>query len=375
MIRRSDPNDDVEWSDVVEFMNSETGMNYNRDFVRKSWPLLSMYINAGWVNPPGGISRSYFEDKYEADKAKILARDERNELARMKRDMARKESMVDLWKQVVSETVSPDEDYAPPHIYEASGSDLIVHLTDLHAGLNISNFTNKFNENILRDRMQEYLDKIGEIQFVQGAENCYLLLGGDMISGGIHTPLRIEANMDVMGQVKLAPIMVTSFVKVLSGMFTNVYVYSVAGNHSRLFPNKKESAKGENLDVLIPFYVAAKLEKYENVYVEEENEEESVARFKVRGHSVFGVHGDKDNMETVVQKLTMFFGEKPDIVLAGHRHTNGMRTVYDTKVIESGCVSGPDNFCMDHRLVNKPEQMVVVVKDYGVDCIYDVKFN
>ena len=366
----------MEWADVVEFMNASTGANYSRDFVRKSWPLLSMYINAGWIRPPGDDHTSkYFDEKYEADKAKILARDEKNELAQMKRDIVRKDYLVDSWKQVIKETVIPDADYSAPKIYETADADLIVHLTDLHAGLHISNFANHFNEDVLKDRMQQYIDKIAEIQFIHGAESCYLLLGGDMISGCIHTPLRIEANMDIMRQVKLASILVSSFVKTLSQMFINVYVYSVAGNHSRIFQNRKENAKGENLDVLIPFYVSAKLSEYHNVYVKEDNEEESVARFTVRGNTVCGVHGDKDNMETVVQKLTMFFGEKPDIVIAGHRHTNGMRTVYDTKVIESGCVSGADNYCMDHRLVNKPEQMVAVVKDSGVDCIYDVTLN
>ena len=51
LIRRRDPEDQTEWADVVDYMN-ENGGNYNRDFVRKSWPLLSMYIDAGWVHQP-----------------------------------------------------------------------------------------------------------------------------------------------------------------------------------------------------------------------------------------------------------------------------------------------------------------------------------
>ncbi len=51
LLRRQDPNDQTEWADVVDFMNDHGG-NYNREFVRKAWPLLSMYIDAGWVNRP-----------------------------------------------------------------------------------------------------------------------------------------------------------------------------------------------------------------------------------------------------------------------------------------------------------------------------------
>ena len=69
------------------------------------------------------------------------------------------------------------------------------------------------------------------------------------------------------------------------------------------------------------------------------------------------------------------FGIKPDIVLLGHRHLNGLTTVYDTKVIESGCVSGADAYAMSIRKVNKPEQTVSVIGDDGLVCLYDIQLN
>jgi predicted phosphodiesterase len=157
-------------------------------------------------------------------------------------------------------------------------------------------------------------------------------------------------------------------------MFAEVHVYSVPGNHGRVQPKKEDNLRGENFDCLVPFIVGLLLKDYENVEIHENVIEQTVAMFSVRGQKVFGVHGDKDAMESVVQKLTMMFSMKPDIVLAGHRHTNGMRTIYDSRVIESGCMSGPDSYCMDHRLKNKPEQTVVVVTDNGVECTYNVVF-
>lgn len=375
LLRRSDPDDETEWADVVAFMNEQTGENYSRDFVRKSWPLLSMFIKEGWVGPPGDDSGYVESKRLEAEKERIRMRDERNELNRLKRELARADGMVDLWKQIIAESVEPFHGYQENLVCDARDCDLVVHLTDLHAGLVIDNFCNKYNEDILVQRLGEYFNKITEISSTHNAENCYLLLGGDLISGVIHTPLRIEANMNAIEQLKFVSVAVSDFVRSLSYKFKNVYVYSVSGNHSRLFPNKKENGKGENLDTLVPFYISALLSEYRNVHICSDNAEESVARFSVRGNIVYGVHGDKDTMETVVQKLTMFFGEKPDIVMAGHRHTNGFRTVYDSKVIESGCLSGPDNYCMDHRLQNKPEQMVLVVNDTGIECLYDVKFS
>ena len=49
-----------------------------------------------------------------------------------------------------------------------------------------------------------------------------------------------------------------------------------------------------------------------------------------------------------------------------------MKTVYDTKVIQSGCVSGSDNYAIDIRKVNKAEQTVSVITDDGLLCLYDI---
>ena len=97
--------------------------------------------------------------------------------------------------------------------------------------------------------------------------------------------------------------------------------------------------------------------------------------FTVRGNKVFATHGDKDSPSNVVQNLTMIFGMKPDIVLLGHRHTNAMETVYDTKVIQSGCVSGTDNYAMSLRKSNRPEQTASVVSENGLVCLYDIQVD
>lgn len=97
--------------------------------------------------------------------------------------------------------------------------------------------------------------------------------------------------------------------------------------------------------------------------------------FNIRGRTVMAAHGHKDTPASVVQSFTMMFGIKPDIVLLGHRHTNGLSTVFDTKVIQSGCVSGTDEYAVSIRKVNMPEQTVSVVDENGLVCLYDVQLN
>ena len=69
-------------------------------------------------------------------------------------------------------------------------------------------------------------------------------------------------------------------------------------------------------------------------------------------------------------------GYKPDGILMGHRHTNGLTTVFNTKIVESGCVSGNDNFCINKRLAGTPEQCVIITnKEKVIDCLYDIQLN
>lgn len=117
------------------------------------------------------------------------------------------------------------------------------------------------------------------------------------------------------------------------------------------------------------------MQNIKNITICDNTIEPEIAMFNIRGNNVFAAHGHKDSPSNVVQNFTMMFGIKPDIVLLGHRHTNSMETVYDTKVIQSGCVSGSDAYAMSIRKTNKPEQTVSVIGDNGLICLYDIQLD
>ena len=234
---------------------------------------------------------------------------------------------------------------------------------------------NTFNENVLRDRINKYLDKIIETKTRHCSENINIILS-ELVSGIIHTSLRIENNQNLIEQFLTITNYISEFLAELSYNFSNVDVYVCPGNHSRCQAKKEDNMRGENMDLLAIPYLQAKLQNFNNIHFHENTIDSSIAIFNVRNQKIFSTHGDKDSMNSVVQKLTMYVGVKPDIIFMGHRHTNAMLTSYDTKVLQAGCLSGGgDEFCMDKRLRNKAEQIISIITDEGLDCIYDVKFN
>lgn len=373
LLKRKEEDPTLEWQDIVDFRTDALGFTEHRDSVRKGYKLLGEYLRAGWVNDPTDIHDCVSNDVLELKKERMKLSDARVEYNRQIRQEARKESYLEMVQDVLCKTIEPIV-LNIEHNFTISDNDLIVHCTDIHAGIDIDLWCNKFDENILKQRIAKYVHKILEIQNVHNSENCYVICG-ELVSGIIHNNLRLQNNMDLMEQFKLASEMISSMLIELSKRFRSVNLYVTPGNHSRISPKKEDSLDGENIDILLTYYLQARLQNFTNIFIHKNRVEQEIAMFDVRGNFVACSHGHKDKPENVVQNFTMMFGKKPDLVYLGHRHTNGLTTVYDTKVIESGCVSGSDNYAISIRKTNKPEQTVSVVNENGLVCLYDIQLD
>lgn len=374
LLKRKRTDENLEWQDVADFRSEFNGDLEHRDTVRKGSKLLYEYIDAGWVNEPVETeNNSDNAELIKMRKEKIKLSDARVEYNRLIRQEARKESYVDMVKRIICENVEPMN--IPVHytLFNSS-TDLLVHLTDIHTGIEIHNWKNDFNADILRQRIEKFTSDILDIRGQHDSENCYLVIG-EILSGIIHNNLRLQNNMDLMEQFKYVSELISAMLSRMANHFSHIYVYTTPGNHSRISPKKEEALDGENMDVLLPFYLKARMQNVENITICDNTVEPEIAMFNIRGNNVFAAHGHKDSPSNVVQNFTMMFNIKPNIVLLGHRHTNGLTTVYDTKVIESGCCSGSDNYAVSIRKVNKPEQTVSVIGENGLICLYDIQLN
>lgn len=371
-----DGENDYDWSEIKD----KYGINCNSDTIRKSSS-----------TPFGGKMRSEYE-KYriglnknisndseldvkiqEMRREKIKLSDARVEYNRLIRQEARKESYADMVKRIICENVEPMN--IPVHytLFNSS-TDLLVHLTDIHTGIEIHNWKNDFDSDILKQRIEKFTSDILDIRGMHQSENCYLVVG-EILSGIIHNNLRLQNNMDLMEQFKYVSELISAMLSRMANHFNHIYVYTTPGNHSRISPKKEDALDSENMDVLLPFYLKARMQNFENITICDNNIEPEIAMFNIRGNNIFAAHGHKDSSSNVVQNFTLMFGIKPQIVLLGHRHTNSMETVYDTKVIQSGCVSGSDNYATSIRKTNRPEQTVSVIGDGGLICLYDIQLD
>ena len=368
---------DMDWSEIIHKYN----LDIHYDTLRKASQTIFggafVYEYFQNKNINSFNDDSYLQElqqqKRDLEKEKIKCRDERNELQRLIREQARQESFIDLVKRAMSVDVEPfNYNYCPRYV--PTNDEMIVCLSDIHAGIEVQNSWNKYDGVELLYRLKKYLDEIIEIQQTHRCDTCYLILGGDLISGLIHRNLRLQNNENVVEQVKMVSTYIGNFINELLGYFNDIQVHSVSGNHSRLSPNKEEHLKGEELDALIPFYLKLKFNNCKNVQICDNTIDDTILSFRTKGgHLFYGVHGDKDGVKNVVQNLTLMTGVKPDGIILGHRHHNAYDTEHNVKIIQCGGVVGSDDYCIDKRISGRPEQCVVITNnERTVKCIYDV---
>lgn len=376
---------DFSWEEIADIMNKEFREDvseYRSEAAyRKPYQQAKQFYEAGTFSK---FSEDTYiaelrEAKHEVRKEKQKLWDERTALNKVLREEGRRESMFDIVKYAIEKYQPIKFDYEP-HTVDSSDNDLIIHLTDIHCGVNIDSPFNKFNTNILKDRLQRFLNEILDIQRMYQSENAYLILGGDNISGLIHLNARIEAKENIITQIMTVTDMISNFIYELSKVFNKVEVHTTAGNHSRSVANKQETLKGENFDLLVPYICKKDLKNIENIEFAENHLDCDIATFMVRGHMVYATHGDKDTTKNVVYHMTNFARKAelplPDMCYLGHRHTNSLETIDDVKVIQSGCVDGMDSYTIDSRLVGTPEQTVTVVTEkHRVKALCDIPLD
>ena len=357
---------DLDWSEIVK----KYGLNIHSDTLRKASNtvfggafVLKYYREIEAEKKSAGYLASLKQEKHAIIKERQKLQDERIEYQRLLREEARKESFIELIRRVLRTEVKPLA-YRRERAPVSGAQDMIVCLSDIHAGIEVKNFFNTFDVKELKVRLRRYLKEILEIQTTHSCKVCYLVLGGDLISGWIHKNLRLQNNENVIEQVKTVSVLIGDFVSELLRSFETIKIHSVSGNHSRLSPAKEEQLKGEELDALIPFYLSLLFKEDPAVNVCDNVIDDTILSFKTRGGFLFyGVHGDRDSLSAVVKNLTLMTGVKPDGIIIGHRHHNGYTSEHGVKIIQCGCVVGTDDYCVEHRISGRPEQCVVITDD------------
>lgn len=295
------------------------------------------------------------------------------------REVARQQELTEIIERAVESGKLPKLDPVSTDAVAGAdnGCDVLVSLNDIHYGATVDNHWRKFNSDIASEMASSYCKRVIDIAKMHGAKDCYIYNAGDSISGNIHRSIQVTNRENVIEQICGVSELIADFIYELSPHFRNVYYVGVAGNHSRVEANKKDSLVAERLDNLIGWYLSARTKQLGNVTIMNDALiDDTMFMIDIRGKNYIGVHGDFDNSVSSVQNLKAMCGEK-DIyaVLSGHLHHNKVDSVGGCKTVMAGSFLGMDDYCVSKRIVGRPEQLICICDDSGIKCYYDIDLS
>ncbi len=373
---------DMNWDELGNVINEncrEDETQYRTSAAyRKPYQYTRMFYEAGVFN---NLSEDDYiaqlrEEKHELRRIKQQMFDERTALNKILREQGRSEENVSKLEKLIKENgkcVFP----AVKTTVEQSDKDLIIALSDFHLGINAKNYFGTYNAEIAAARLRQYAEEIVRLKNLYNAENAYLILLGDMISGSIHMTTQLENRENVIEQVQKSAELISAFTYELSRHFTELHINSVAGNHSRI-SFKDQVLRSERLDDIITWYMKAKLSHINNILFDDnENIDYTIGQCVIRGKSYLLVHGDHDSFsESGISRLVMLLGFKPEAVLFGHKHKCSYDEIANIKLIRSGSFIGTvDDYTVSKRLSGHPSQMVCVVTKDGVQGFHPIALD
>jgi len=371
----------LSWEDIAEISNEVCGYSFGESYYRKKF---KQYI-VGEVAQ--SVTKAIIEkEEIEEDKKRALEDiliDIRNEKQRLADErttnnaLLRRLSREDNIRSIAIETakeiskriiLSTPEDECST--FSCDENSAVLSLSDWHYGIDVSNYWNTYNIDVAEKRIKRLLDKTIAYCNKNKITKLVVLNLGDLISGRIHSEIRINNQIDVITQVMRVSEILAEFLNELS-FVCQVEFYSATDNHSRVEPNLKESLELESLARITPWFIKERLKDNPDVVCCDNVFDDGIISFDIEGWKCIGVHGHEDKENAVVSNMSLMTNYKPDIIFTAHRHHLSSDEQNECIVIGNPSLMGTDVFAKRNRFTSRPAQIITVIgKDAPIEDIH-----
>jgi hypothetical protein len=314
--------------------------------------------------------------KRELEKMKMQFRDQKRENTKILREESRFDNIKDFIKTVANEIAEKKPFKLQPVKYIDGDKHGVLLISDWHYLLEVDNFLNKFNQVEFERRINKLVSRTiqyGRFHDIKVLHICNL---GDLISGLIHTNVRVTNAEDTVTQTQYIAELLSEILYNFSCEFEEVKFYSVLDNHSRITPNKDDSLSRESFMRFIPWYVEARVKNIPNLEVISDNIDEDIAILDILGHKCFMVHGHRDNVASCVQNLTLMTKIFAEYIFVSHFHHLAEDEIHGCEPIMNASLIGTDDYAKHLRRSSKPAQKFMIFnKEDGREATYNIRLD
>ena len=146
------------------------------------------------------------------------------------------------------------------------------------------------------------------------------------------------------------------------------------GNHARTVQNKNDNIHHDNFERIIPWWLKQRMMNHQFIHIVDHSFDNEFIVFKSCGHCFLAAHGDLDSLKQSPRLLyTLFkkqYGVDVEYILLGDKHHHESFNEMGITAYTCGSLCGSDEYANNHRLYSRPEQLMFIVNNDGVDAEY-----
>ena len=300
----------------------------------------------------------------EKRELQLIRRDfNKNRRAYADQELFKRDIATALKKSIHIDIVSP-----PKTTYAYGQHALLVVLSDLHIGASVDVDGYTYNEDIAKQKLEQYRDRVVEYAKMAKPGVIYVENIGDSIEGAyMRSNQSYEITMKLSDQIKTAVKLISEFVVGLQQeLGIEVYYTGIMGNHDRANGNKFDNLPDDGFQTVISMALSTISEQYDKLHVLEPDKQ-SEDHISVNGTNVKFVHGDLQNLsksETLATS-SQFDDMRYSALVGGHFHSLAIREESGL-VIQSGSVIGPTSYSERLHFKASRSQVILDVDEHGV---------
>lgn len=370
---------DLDWQEICE----KYDLNISADTLRKAGVGIKLATDANMLNDKPSTTVAQISGGY-------VERQELRDLTRQVSKLYRSESRSELLREAVLDAVNHLDPIRINHCKTISerndfGRTLVVALGDFHYGADIhvtglmGETLNEYNSKVFEERMERLLAEIRGIADKEQISQVKVFLVGDLIDGMLRQSqlMRLEFGM-VESTIRLSEYLSYWLAELADGLYVDVY--ATMGNHSEVRPlkSKNREFEEENLEKIILWYLKARLDGEENIFVDAECKRYTMV--DVEGFKFLLLHGDGEKGVVDIAKDTVnLYGRSIDYFVCGHKHKeqewpSGNTNDGHSVIIRVPSICGVDRYAQSRGFGGKPGATALVIeRDYGRRCVYPIK--
>lgn len=312
-----------------------------------------------------GIYEEYLKDNeidttdekiMELKKERMKTADERRELNRTVRELARMESLqervMDIWKEEPPVKIFEKDIRG---IIEHQDREAVLVISDVHYGILVNNEINKYSTEICKESFEKLYREVTKNVGRFHLKKVHVLLAGDLVSGIIHTNLRLQQEEDIIKQIKGVSEILATFIENLNKI-VEVEVRYTIGNHSRIVADKKQSLSSENFEHLLPWYLK------EKVSAKIHDNDSDIEIFDVCGCKVASLHGHQVAPKSAYEYIVKRTNTIPGCILVAHYHSDN-RIDNGCPIITNGSMVGSDEYAFEKGYNGIPHQKMIIFEE------------